>query len=198
MSPPVVGCQAMALSRPRRQRLRDLTSFAVFVVGVLAARSSLADHYRVPSGSMRPTVHEEDHILVNKLAYGLRVPLTHVLLASFAPPARGDVVVLDSPEDGTVLLKRVVAVPGDLVEVSQGEIWIDDKRASRRYSIDLEHGGGPSFGPTRIPPDDFLVLGDNRGDSRDGRFFGWVRRDRILGKAVAICARDGRPRWIGL
>lgn len=181
-----------------RNGIRDLVSLAALVVGLLAARSSLADHYTVPSGSMQPTVHEGDHIAVNKLAYGLRVPFTHVRLVSFDGPAHGDVVVLDSPEDGRVLLKRVAALPGDRVAVHDGEILIDDKPLPHHYRISLDAGGGPDVEPTVVPKDHYLVLGDNRGDSHDGRYFGFVNRDAILGRAVAIVGRDRRPRLISL
>src|SRR5580704_4065024 len=90
---------------------RELVTACISLAIVVSARSSLADHYFVPSGSMLPTVEPDDHVLVDKLAYGLRVPLLNSYALHFAPPARGDVVVLLSPDDGIVLLKRVVAVP---------------------------------------------------------------------------------------
>jgi signal peptidase I len=177
----------------KRNGLRDLVSIAALVVGLLAARSSLADHYTVPSESMEPTIQVGDHIAVNKLAYGLRVPFTHVKLATFDGPERGDVVVLDSPEEEKVLLKRVAAVPGDLVSVRNGEIFIDGRPLPHAHRIRLDAGGGPELAPVRVPQDRYLVLGDNRGDSRDGRYFGFVTREAILGRAVAIVGRAGRP-----
>jgi signal peptidase I len=166
-----------------------------------ATRASFADHYRVPTGSMEPTVRVGDHILVNKMAYGLRLPSTERYLARFGAPSRGDVVVLtaDSP---TVLLKRVVAVGGDSVEVRDGHVYIDGKRTVEptiRLSPELGgSSGGPDFGPTRVPPDELLVLGDNRGNSLDGRSFGFVHRDKVLGHAVAVVGRDGRPTYESL
>ena len=153
-----------------------------------------------------------DQICVNKAAYGLRVPASEKYLLEGAGPARGDVVVLTSPTDGEVLLKRVVAVPGDVVEVSSGRVAIDGARApvhaeggvvveemgGREHALSTEYGGGPDFGPTLVPKDAYLVLGDNRGNSRDGRYFGWVARGAILGKAVAVCLREGKPVWKGL
>lgn len=179
---------------------------------VFVARSSFADHYTVPSGSMEPTVLTGDQICVNKLAYGLRVPETHTILIRGADPARGDVVVLSSPADGEVLLKRVVAVPGDEVRVIDGRVEINGAMAllherdgavvedlgGREHPLGEAYGGGPDFGPTRVPEDRYLVLGDNRGNSRDGRSFGWVERDAILGHAIAVCMRNGRPVWRGL
>jgi signal peptidase I len=179
---------------------------------VLTARSSLADHYVVPSGSMEPTVQVGDRIFVDKLAYGVRVPLAGVYAFDGAEPSRGDVVVLASPEDGTVLLKRVVAVPGDTVRVVEGRVEIDGIRArvasrdgglveelgASSHALDLDAGGGPDFGPITLPARRFLVLGDNRGNSKDGRFFGLVERDAIKGRAVGVFARKGHAAWIGL
>ncbi len=85
---------------------RESLAWAAGIATLLFARASLADHYQVPSGSMRPTVEVGDHIVVNKLAFGLRAPMSNAYVLRGADPTRGDVVVLDSPEDGTVLLKR--------------------------------------------------------------------------------------------
>lgn len=192
-----------------RSVVRDVVPVLVAAAVVLVARSSFADHYVVPSGSMEPTVEVGDQVCVSKIAYGLRVPASHAYVVHGSAPARGDVVVLASPTDGEVLLKRVVAVPGDVVEVDAGHVTIDgvpapvtekdgglvEQLGGRAHPLGAEYGGGPDFGPTRVPADRFLVLGDNRGNSRDGRFFGWVDRDAILGRALAVCLRDGMPVW---
>ena len=198
--------------RSRTRRLaRELLMIAAFVVVLLSARSSLADHYTVPTGSMQPSVEIDDHILVNKAAYGLRVPFTNTYVARFDGPAIGDVVVLDSPEEDKVLLKRVVGVPGTRVEVRGGQVTIDGKAApieeragglhellgAADHALRLTHGGGPSWGPVTIPEGRYLVMGDNRGDSRDGRFFGLVTREAILGRAVGVYWRSGLT-WDGL
>jgi signal peptidase I len=194
--------------RPR-SFLREIVPVLVAVAVVLAARSSFADHYVVPSGSMEPTVQVGDQVCVSKIAYGLRVPASHAYAVRGSAPARGDVVVLASPTDGEVLLKRIVAVPGDVVEIDDGHVTIDgvpapvtqrdggfvEELGGRTHPLGAEYGGGPDFGPTRVPAARFLVLGDNRGNSRDGRFFGWVDRDAILGRALAVCLRDGKPVW---
>lgn len=197
-----------ALRRSSRTAAAWLALAGVFFVG----RSSFADHYRVPSGSMSPTVEVGDHVIVEKLAYGLRVPLTHDYLVRTGEPHRGDVVVLDSPSDDIVLLKRIVAVPGDRVAVRGGRLFIDEnpvpielhgdqwyeREGQRLHPIDLSMGGGPDFGPVTVPADSYLVLGDNRGNSKDGRFFGWVARSRILGRAEGIIWRNGGPTWRAL
>lgn len=188
----------MPISRSARESLRGWVSIAAGVAALLVARASLADHYQVPSGSMLPTVHEGDRILVNKLAFGLRVPLSQLWLTEHAAPARGDVVVLASPDDGTVLLKRVVALPGDRVEVRSGEVFLGGLPAPRAHAIRRDDGGGADFGPRRVPDGEYLVLGDNRGNSRDGRSFGFVPRSAILGRAVAVYARGSALSWLPL
>jgi len=193
----------------RSHALRDLLPVVIVVGIVLTARSSLADHYHVPSGSMLPSLHVGDHIAVDKSAYGLRIPLTHVQLMGAQAPQRGDVVVFPSPETGEVLVKRVIAVGGDLVEVHKGRVSIDGTKVPMMvrdgeleevlddgpHEVRLDDGGGPEFGPTRVPAEHVLVLGDNRGNSHDGRFFGFVPDDMLLGRVVGIFLRDGHPTW---
>jgi signal peptidase I len=183
-----------------RRLVREASSLLVATALVLVARSSLADHYHVPSGSMQPTVDVGDHVLVNKLAYGLRLPMTHRYLVEAAGPQRGDVVVLDSPETDVVLLKRVVATPGDLVEVRQGKLSINgaavpveqehaglvEQLGAHRHPVNLDDGGGPDLGPLTLPEGRYLVMGDNRGNSHDGRMFGLVDRSSILGRGVLV------------
>ncbi len=182
------------------------------VAVVLVGRSSLADHYRVPSGSMQPTVHVGDRVLVNKAAYGLRVPGTSIWLTEVSLPSRGDVVVLSSPEDGVVLLKRVVAVAGDRVEVRDGHLRLNDRGVKierlgqttveqldqTAHPVSLLAGGGPDFGPVVVPDDRVLVIGDNRGNSHDGRSFGFVRAKDLLGRAIGVYWRSGALSWSGL
>ncbi len=194
----------------RRDRIRGL-AILVCLAGLMATtRASLATHYYIPSGSMRPTLQVGDRVLVNKAAYGVRVPLTHRWLLERAGPRPGDVVVFDSPADGELLVKRVVAGPGDRVAVRGGRVWrngawqpvqVDshgvtwETLAGRRHRLSLARGGGPDCGPLTVPPRRYLVLGDNRGDSADGRFFGLVRRRAILGRVSGVFMRDGHPLW---
>jgi signal peptidase I len=202
----------MRLQRTPGAWRRDLITACLALAIVVTARSSLADHYFVPSGSMLPTVEPDDHVFVDKLAYGLRVPLLGDYALHFTPPQRGDVVVLLSPDDGIVLLKRVVGVPGDRVMITGGTVVIDgqampvvdrggasiEELGAIEHAITLASGGGPDFGPAHIPAGSYLVLGDNRGDSRDGRYFGLVKRDAIMGRVEGIILRHGAPTWVRL
>lgn len=186
--------------------LREVIFLAVLVGTVLTARASFADHYYVPSGSMLPTVRENDFLVVNKMAYGLRVPGTSTYLTYFDGPQRGEVVVLSSPTDGTVLLKRITAVPGDEVEVRRHRLIINGEKVpveatddgalvenlnghEHRIRTTQPHTG--DFGPTVLGDEEYLVMGDNRGESHDGRAFGPVKRSAILGRAIAIYWREG-------
>ena len=177
---------------------------------VLCARGSLADHYYVPSESMLPTVKIGDRIIVNKSAFGLRLPATSIYVLEFEDPSRGDVVVLDSPDEGgPVLLKRVVGLPGDVLEVRRGRILVNDQafpvetRGDKVYEtldghvhqVSFADGGGNDWGPTKLPPREFLVMGDNRGGSRDGRIFGLVPREKLLGRAVRMYLHDSEWVW---
>jgi signal peptidase I len=182
----------------RRGVIRPLLQTAAIAFIALTARASVADHYRVPTGSMEPTVQVGDRIVVNKAAYGLRIPFSERWLLRFSTPTRGEVVVLDPPKEDKsdnptfVLLKRVVATAGDLVEVRDGHVVIDGKPTDVE-SANLDLGGGPDFGPIRVPKGKVLVLGDNRGNSRDGRIFGFIDREQVLGRAWAVVGRDGKP-----
>ena len=161
---------------------------------------------------MIPTIQIWDRVVVNKVAYGMRVPFSEVQLVPFSGPERGDVAVLRSPENEDTLIKRVVAVPGDLVMVRGGRLWLNgravpiegseghprERIAGSEHPISLEDGGGPDFGPVRLRADQYLVMGDNRGNSRDGRSFGLVDRKAFLGRAIAVFWSDGRPAWRGL
>jgi len=185
----------------KRGRGRDLLGVVVCVVVVLFARASLADHYVVPTGSMEPTVAVDDRVVVAKSAYGLRVPLTDFWLVRWGGgPQRGDVVVLESPEGGTILLKRVVGLPGDTITVHGGEISVNgtlvpvkdgvEDLLGKQHLIRLGDGGrefpNPDVPSAKLPANKYLVMGDNRGNSKDGRYFGLVDEDVILGHAVRI------------
>jgi signal peptidase I len=180
--------------------ISELTSLAIVLAAVTAARSSLADHYYVPSGSMQYTLMDHDRVIVNKMAYGLRIPLTKIDILGSSTPTRGDIAVFDSPEDGTTrLIKRIVAIGGDHVSVRNGQLSINgqalgDRRVEhfgeRDALLNLTSGGGPDF-EADIPPGMVLAMGDHRGNSNDGRRFGLIDERELFGRAVAIYYRRG-------
>jgi signal peptidase I len=162
----------------------------------------------VPTGSMKPTILEGDRILVNKLAYDFKVPLTHISLYKFADPRRGDIVIFDSKAADTRLVKRVIGLPGDTVEMKDNRLTINGIDAqysnveyvadatfaiesclNMSHRIELARIGGSrlsTFGPVKVPKDRYLVLGDNRDNSADSRVYGFIPRDEIIGNAKTI------------
>lgn len=198
-------------SRARRARLwlrREVLPTLALLLLLGTARASFANHYQVPSGSMQPTLQPGDRVAVDMSAYGLRIPFTRHVLVERGQPQRGDVVVFDSPTDGTRLIKRVVAVAGDRVELRDGHLLIDgvpmadpalpvaERFGARVAQLDLADGGGPDIGGVVVPSGRVLVLGDHRGRSADGRWFGFVEADAIYARALAVYWRSGEgPQW---
>ena len=182
--------------------MREAPVLGLLVVGILAARSTLADHYYVPSGSMEYTLIAGDRVFVDKRAYGLRLPFTTIDLTRGESVQRGDIVIFDSPRDGTRLIKRVVAVGGDDVVIRDGHLSINGERLAslednnveligeKIVHLNLTDGGGPALAGV-IADGMVLAIGDHRGNSLDGRIFGAVSEDEIYGRAVAIYYRRG-------
>lgn len=200
---------------PSKQR--ELFFFIFLAFTLFAARSAFADWNRIPTGSMQPTLYIGDLILVNKLAYDLKIPFTLSHLTKWADPARGDVVVFFKPEDGQRLIKRVIGISGDEIEMINNHLFINGKSVSYHNlpkntyvglsqqeqawatfsSEALDEKTHPvmelpkrsamrSFGPVNIPDGHYLMLGDNRDDSADSRYFGLVERKQIVGKATQV------------
>ena len=186
----------------------EYRGFTLFVILMVIFRSALADWNTVPTGSMKPTILEGDRIFVNKLAYDLRVPLTHVSIFRFADPKRGDIVVFDSKAADTRLVKRVIGLPGDIVEMQDNRLSINGIEAryhnveytadaifatesypGMTHRIELSPTGVSrfsSFGPVKIPQGHYLVLGDNRDNSADSRVHGFIPRGEIVGDARTV------------
>jgi signal peptidase I len=187
---------------------REYRGFALFIVLMIIFRSALADWNVVPTGSMNPTILEGDRILVNKLAYDFKIPLTHISIYKFGDPKRGDIVIFDSKVADTRLVKRVIGLPGDTVEMRDNRLTINDIEArysnveyaahaifaiesdvSMSHRIELARTGGSrlsTFGPVKVPKDRYLVLGDNRDNSADSRVYGFIPREEIVGNARTI------------
>ncbi|MGH7846647.1 MAG: signal peptidase I [Candidatus Binatia bacterium] len=171
----------------------------------LFIRTFIVQAFKIPSGSMIPTLLIGDHILVNKLSYGLRVPIVGQYLIQLGKPERGDVVVFIYPEDRSKdFIKRVIGVEGDLVEIRGKKVYlnnvaVDDPHAHFEEK-DAPAGGiyvRDNFGPVRVPAHHIFVMGDNRDKSYDSRFWGFVNLDDVKGKAFVIYwSWDGGDRWV--
>lgn len=217
----------MRLHEPALRFLAANRSLLVFFALMLVFRSAVADWMYVPSGSMNPTIVEGDRILVDKAAFGWRIPFTTIRVTRGEDPQRGDIVIFPSPEDGTTLVKRVIGLPGDIVELRNEELLIngvatryapaaadaDDElpaatRGQERHYFTEEVAGRPhaimlmparptlrSFGPVAVPDGQYLMLGDSRDNSKDSRFFGFVPRDSIVGRAHHVLYSLDREHW---
>ncbi|NOX69858.1 MAG: signal peptidase I [Gammaproteobacteria bacterium] len=179
----------------------EMPQFIFLVVLVFAGRSTLADHYLVPTGSMEETLQVGDRVVVDKRAHGLRVPFTNIEISRGADVTRGEVVIFDSPRNGIRLIKRIVAIGGDEVLIRNGHLSINgaplrsdaaaEMFGARQARLNLRDGGGPDLYIERIPDGMLLAVGDHRGNSLDGRMFGLVSETDIYGRAIAVYFRRG-------
>jgi signal peptidase I len=191
-----------------RNLWRDNKGFLLFIILMIVFRSSLADWNTVPTGSMKPTILEGDRILVNKLSYDLKVPLTHIPIVVFDDPERGDIVIFDSKVTDNRLVKRVIGIPGDVVALRNNRLFINgvparytdtvagtdaiyavESYAGFSHRVKLAPEGQSrygNFGPVSVPANQYFVLGDNRDDSADSRFIGFVPRRDIVGKSARV------------
>lgn len=223
------------LSFARKSATREyIESIGFAVLIALLLRAFVVEAFKIPSGSMIPTLKVGDHLFVNKFIYGLRIPWTN--LKFFArTPQRGDVIVFVYPKDPDKdFIKRIVALGGDTVEVRDGVVIVNDKPVPRKTVaqncsyLDTEEGSdraevrdcvafdetvpgheyrviqdpdglsATDYPPTKIPPGQVFVMGDNRDNSHDSRFWGTVPEGQIKGKALIIWWSKGAPegvRW---
>lgn len=207
-----------------KKQIKHIVETIVFIFVVVSlVRVFLVQAFNIPSGSMKPTLLVGDFILVNKLVYGnwdLGIPFTNIVFYHknnrIAQIDRGDVIVFKYPEDPSIdFIKRVVGLPGDIVEVKDDIVYVNGKPLERKpagyyeeenekvkkytettfrrdgspysYTImEVEDGIGADFGPVQVPPNSYFVLGDNRDNSKDSRFWGFVPDDYVVGQAFVI------------
>ncbi len=202
--------------------------YSLFVALIIATsfKSAIADWNIVPTGSMKPTIIEGDRIFVNKLAYDLKLPYTTWHISEWGSPQRGDIVVFYSPANGMRLVKRVVGIPGDSITMQNNQLTINGEKIeyepiksnndplcmdANQYIEDLCGTRHPvmtipqrpslrSFGPVTIPEGKYFMMGDNRDNSADSRYFGFVDRSQVVGQATAIVIsldikNQNQPRW---
>jgi signal peptidase I len=208
----------VAMWRALLRQAHEYRGLLVFLVLMCGFRSAWADWVYVPTGSMNPTILEGDRLLIDKHVYGLRVPFLLTHLTSGEDPARGDIIVFDSPRDGASLVKRLIAIPGDTVELDGERLIVNGVvsrytagnrtelstllNATRTHdpAVLRESGALPSHdilllpgrrhselvGPVTVPAGMYFVLGDNRDNSADSRYIGFVPRRNIVGRATHV------------
>ena len=170
------------------------------VVALLLAfiiRAFVVQAFKIPSGSMLETLQIGDHLLVTKFAYDVRLPSNIWLdttdgkvLMQTGDPERGDIIVFKFPEDENKdFIKRVIALPGDTIEIKDKAVFINGEEINEPYVRHTRHGNEPirdNFGPFVVPANEYFVMGDNREGSYDSRWWGTVKREKIVGRALVI------------
>ncbi len=195
-------------------------SEALIVAAVLALiiRAFVVQAYKIPSGSMEDTLLIGDHLLVCKFMYGTKIPFTDVSILPIKDPARGDIIVFEFPEDADIswwkrrdFIKRIVGLPGDRIEIRDKKLYVNGEHYAIEQTVHKEPytiypGTMPppqdrrDFMPElQVPPGHYFVMGDNRDNSYDSRFWGFVAEDKIKGQAfIKYWSWNGetsRPRW---
>lgn len=186
---------------------RNNKAFVLFLLLMFVFRSAVADWNSVPTGSMKPTIVEGDRIFINKMAYDVRLPFTRISLYRHAHPERGDIIVFDSEVSEIRLVKRVIGLPGDTIEMRRNKVFINGEALvyedisvsegsfdrtedllGRQYKVRVRKSGSQvsSFAATEVPAGHYLALGDNRDSSADSRAIGFVPRDEIVGRSRSV------------
>jgi signal peptidase I len=167
------------------------------IIAILIAlfiRTFVVQAFKIPSGSMKPTLQIGDHILVNKFIYGVKVPFVRSTLIPISEPKRGDIIVFIYPQDRTKdFIKRVVAIGGDRVEIRNKEIYVNDVLSEDTHGVYVDPVVMPgamqprdNMGPVEVPKGAVFVMGDNRDQSYDSRFWGFVDLKDVMGEAFMI------------
>ncbi|MDR9501373.1 MAG: signal peptidase I [Desulfurivibrionaceae bacterium] len=169
---------------------------AILIALLLALfiRTFIVQAFKIPSGSMLPTLQIGDHILVSKFSYALKNPFTNTALISFAEPERGDIIVFKYPvKEDIDYIKRVIGIAGDRLEIREKDVFVNGERFEVPQAMHLdstiipaEQSPRDNYGPVTVPADSVFVMGDNRDNSHDSRFWGFVNHKAIRGKAFII------------
>jgi len=182
-----------------------LEALAYAIVLALFIRAFVVQAFKIPSGSMIPTLQIGDHILVNKFIYGIKIPFTDKKLFTFKEPKRGDIIVFRYPGDeDRDFIKRAIGLPGDTIEIRDKQVSINGKPLKEPYAIFNEHNilgnagySRDNYGPVKIPPHHLFVMGDNRDNSMDSRFWGFLDESKVKGRAFIIYwSWDSNDHWV--
>jgi signal peptidase I len=179
----------------KKSRLREnVEAILVAVIIALFIRTFVVQAFKIPSGSMKQTLQIGDHILVNKFIYGIKIPYWRKTIVPIKDPQKGDIIVFKFPVDPEKdFIKRVVGVAGDVIECKDKQLYINHKPVNHQYGVYTDPHIIPAkarprdnFGPITVPENSLFVMGDNRDESFDSRFWGFVDLDAVNGKAFII------------
>lgn len=169
-------------------------AIGIAILLALFIRTFVVQAFKIPSGSMLPTLMIGDHLLVNKFIYGIRVPFSGKVLVPLKDPQSGDIIVFKFPKDRSIdYIKRVVGVPGDEIEIKNKKLYLNGEPTSDPYAhytttqiLPGSVSPKDNLGPITVPEGKYFVMGDNRDNSSDSRFWGFVENNDVLGKAMII------------
>ena len=191
-----------------KSRLREnVEAILLAILLALFIRTFIVQAFKIPSGSMEDTLLIGDHILVSKFSYGIRMPFSNQTVIPVDEPERGDIVVFKFPGEPSVdYIKRVVGIPGDVVEVRGKQVFVNGKPETAPHAVHKDaytiRGRYPprdNFGPVTVPAESVFVMGDNRDNSNDSRFWGFVDYEALRGQAFMIYwswdREDFNVRW---
>lgn len=179
----------------RKSKTREtIESLVIALLIALFVRSFFIQAYKIPSGSMEPTLLIGDHLLVNRLNYVAKIPILDTVIFTLGKPKRGDIVVFRYPVNPDIdFIKRVVAIEGETVEIKDKAVYINGKKIQDpwgRYKDSSIVPGAFSpkdnLKPVIVPKDACFVMGDNRDNSADSRFWGFVKKEHLVGKALIL------------
>lgn len=182
-----------------------LEALAYAIVLALIIRAFVVQAFKIPSGSMIPTLQIGDHILVSKFIYGIGIPFTNKKLFTFKQPNRGDIIVFKYPGDkDRDFIKRVIGLPGESVEIRDKQVFVNDKPLKEPYAIFNDHDiighsgySRDNYERVKVPPHHLFMMGDNRDNSMDSRFWGFLDEKNVKGKAFIIYwSWDSNDHWI--
>lgn len=185
----------MAKDEQSKTKVKEyIESIIIAILIALFIRTFIICAYKIPSRSMVPTLLVGDHILVNKFIYGVKIPLLRRTIVPVREPKRGEIVVFIFPNDRSKdFIKRVIGVAGDKIEIKNKKIFINDQEYKDSYGIYSDSFILPgsmqprdNFGPVTVPEKSIFVMGDNRDESLDSRFWGFVDLKDVEGKAFVI------------
>lgn len=179
--------------KTKKQILKEyLEAIITALLIALVIRAYVVQAFKIPSGSMIPTLLVGDHLLVNKFIYGIKLPFTDKRILVIKKPQRGDIIVFKYPEDPSRdFIKRVIAVEGDVIEEKNKVIYVNGQPLTEPYIQHTDRNRNPfeprdNFGPYIVPKNKLFVMGDNRDQSYDSRYWGYVDLKDVKGKALII------------
>jgi signal peptidase I len=179
------------MSETKKSKVREYAETLIIALLIaLFVRAFVVQAFKIPSGSMEPTLLVGDHLLVNKFIYGIRMPFVGKKIVTFNLPKRGEVIVFIPPHDRSKdFIKRVIGLPGEKVEIKERKIYINDRLIEDPWGVFEKVNPSPiydNYGPEKVPSESLFVMGDNRDNSQDSRYWGFASLDDVLGKAFIM------------